>query len=49
MSLKVLFQMRIQDLVKGGGVAASETKSCWHSKAESYLRALEAFGFLKIK
>ena len=54
-------QVRIQDLVKGGG-PASEAESCRHSEAESCseasilrpgsrarLRALEAFGFLMLR
>ena len=48
-------QVRIQDLVKGGG-PASEAESCRHSEASipwlgsrSRLRALEAFGFLMLK
>ena len=54
-------QVRIQDLVKGGG-PASEAESCRHSEAESrersehsaagsrtHLRAREAFGFLMLK
>ena len=57
----LLLQVRIQDLVKGGG-PASEAESCRHSEAESRersehsaagvrarLRALEAFGFLMLK
>ena len=48
-------QVRIQDLVKGGG-PASEAESCRRSEASilwpgsrARLRALEAFGFLMLK